>query len=124
MPSYYEYACVECNWADLRYRNLKICPRCGAPVHRISDVIQCFHATSKEAAELIRVSGFRADTWFAPHMEDALKMASPHVFVVEFSRQEIPKGWQFHVMSALSPSLIKREYIVAELEGKKCQEMT
>ncbi|MFA5378959.1 MAG: hypothetical protein WC455_24610 [Dehalococcoidia bacterium] len=105
MPSDYIYVCDECGWENKRYRNLKICPECRAPVHRKPEKVLCFHGTDKGTSELIRKNGFKPDSWFACHMEDALSFGKT-ILTVEFESDKIPKGWQFHVKESVPPSKI------------------
>lgn len=62
-----------------------------------------FHGTNKEAAEKIRMGGFRAGSWFARKLEWAVKFGGLYVFAVEFSDDpQMWHGelweddWQFH----------------------------
>ena len=41
-----------------------------------------FHGTNATAAEVIRQEGFKAGTYFAAHLEDALSYGGPCVFEV------------------------------------------
>jgi hypothetical protein len=60
----------------------------------------CYHGTTKENAEQILQDGFRADSWFAAHLEDALLYGGNHVFGVKF---EPPPAdlWQFHFVDSI-----------------------
>lgn len=65
----------------------------------------CFHGTNITAALRIEEEGFRPDTWFARHLEDALAYGGNHVSLVAFD--DPPDDWQFHVLEA-----VPRERIV------------
>lgn len=51
-----------------------------------------FHGTNKANAESILKEGFRPDTWFAAHLEDALAFGGNHVFEVALEAKE-EAGW-------------------------------
>ncbi len=34
MPSDYLFWCPACNWAGMRYRNVKVCPKCKGKLKR------------------------------------------------------------------------------------------
>lgn len=56
----------------------------------------CYHGTCKKAAAGILKEGFWADTWFATHLNDAVKFGGSYVFEVEFEDDPVLKDWQFH----------------------------
>jgi hypothetical protein len=77
----------------------------------------CYHGTDEEAARSILVEGFRPDTWFAQHLEDALAYGGPWVFEVVFPDDVQECGWQFHHLQPIPEdriiSLIHFESMVA-----------
>ncbi len=83
----------------------------------ISDKTTWFHGTNTEIAALIRLEGFKEDTWFSRHMEDAVKFGGPHVFVVKMMIDNAPLDWQIHMANALPPSIIVEEKYVAAATG-------
>lgn len=54
----------------------------------------CYHGTDEVSAKLIMKEGFRRDTWFALHLENAFTFGGLHVFSVAFDNP--PDYWQFH----------------------------
>jgi hypothetical protein len=108
----YRFTCQECGWSGRRYSNLRVCPKCGAPVVREDDKVLCYHGTTQEKSELILRDGFKPDCWFARHMEDAVVFGGNVVLVVEFERKLLPKGWQFHALEIIPPTRIKGGYSV------------
>ncbi len=69
----------------------------------------CFHGTSRANAEAIRIKGFRAGTFFAKHLEDALEFGGPWVFQICFDEALLPPGcWQFRIIDYLPTSQILR----------------
>jgi hypothetical protein len=110
MPSDYIFTCNECGWSDLRYSNLRKCPKCGAPVVRQDDKVLCYHGTTEKKAEPILREGFKPDCWFALHLEDALVFGGNIILAIEFERKKLPKGWQFHVLETIPPNRIKGIY--------------
>lgn len=69
--------------------------------------ILCYHGTNADAARSILKEGFRPDSWFAVHLEDAIAYGGLHVFEVVFDSEKIPQdAWQFHVLSEISPKHI------------------
>lgn len=119
MPSYYMYQCNDCGWRGERYRNIKTCSTCGAPITRIPKFQCCYHGTDLLAAKQIEKEGFKAGTWFAVHMEDAVKHGMGHIFEVELESNKIPKGWQFHKDTPTSTDQIRAHYVVIGV--KSCQ---
>lgn len=59
----------------------------------------CYHGTSKENARSILKQGFRPETWFAHHLEDAIGLGGQHVFAVKFDPDRFNNTesdtWQF-----------------------------
>lgn len=70
----------------------------------------CFHGTTKENAEKILAGGFNIGTWFALHLEDALKFGGDYVFQVEFDKGRFSNDveWQFHLRERVPPEQIRR----------------
>lgn len=67
----------------------------------------CFHGTNAKAVKSILKIGFKADTWFAKHLEDAIVCGGPHVFEVIIIFDDEP-DWQFRV-----PVPIPKERIIS-----------
>jgi hypothetical protein len=65
----------------------------------------CWHGTNKKAAKKISKDGFRPDTHFAAHLEDALAFGGPYVFEVWFDAE--PHNWQFMNKDWIKPDRIK-----------------
>src|SRR5262245_1314684 len=67
-----------------------------------------FHGTkSKEAADSILAEGFRAGTYFADALEDALGFGGDWVFEVALEHLPIREGaWQMRVIEAVPASAI------------------
>lgn len=55
----------------------------------------CYHGTNEENAQSILKEGFRPESWFARHLEDAIGKGGLHVFQVAFD--DPPDEWQFHL---------------------------
>ena len=62
-----------------------------------------YHGTNEKAAESIKTTGFRAETWFARQLEHAFLYGGPCIFGVEFSDgpsmwsgEKWEDDWQFH----------------------------
>ena len=53
----------------------------------------CYHGTNEAAADAIREEGFQADTWFATHLEDALRFGGSYIFEVDFEDDPVLKEW-------------------------------
>lgn len=66
----------------------------------------CCHGTNKENAENILKNGFRAWTYFAQHLEDALGYGGSYVFEVCFETKKVSKHWQFMIRKRYSPKKI------------------
>jgi hypothetical protein len=67
-------------------------------------MIICWHGTNYRSAMSIIKNGFRPDTHFAAHAEDALGFGGPYLFSVQFDRE--PKGWQFMNTDHIPPDRI------------------
>ncbi len=52
-----------------------------------------YHGTCAENAESILKTGFRARTWYARSLQDALEYGGPHVFSIMFPFEA--HSWQF-----------------------------
>ena len=52
----------------------------------MSGKVFCWHGTDEEGSVSITKEGFRPDTYFANHLEDALEFGGPYVFMVKFDR--------------------------------------
>ena len=74
----------------------------------------CYHGTNADNAKKIMVVGFNPNSWFAKHMEDAVKFGGEYVIAVEVDRKKVPRGWQFHILDAFPRSEIKGLYKVCE----------
>jgi hypothetical protein len=70
----------------------------------------CFHGTTEENAKKILTEGFNIGTYFAEHLEDAIKFGGENVFFVEFDDEKFngPVDWQFHLMERVAPAKIKK----------------
>ena len=76
-------------------------------------MIICFHGTRKRAVKGILCKGFRKDTYFARHLEDALEFGGPYVFFVRFEENEFVGlrwngWWQFHPSRAIPATKIEK----------------
>ena len=68
-----------------------------------------YHGTDKEAAQEILKTGFRAGTFFAENLADAIGYGGSWVFSVAISLVEEDSGrWQFTLYNALPPEKIVR----------------
>lgn len=65
----------------------------------------CYHGTDPCNFDSIMREGFRYDTWFAAHLEDAIAFGGLLVFEVAFD--DPPDGWQFHC-----PFVVRADQIV------------
>ena len=76
-----------------------------------------YHGTNLKAADCIRCEGFRPDSWFAVHMEDAISCGGPVVFTVslDVNRLEDEDGefWQFHILAPVGVDAIVGEQWLA-----------
>ena len=75
-----------------------------------------FHGTATKSARKIRRQGFRADSWFAAHLEDALTFGGPHVFQVASGCPDAEGRWQVQNRHAIPKDqiisyTIYREYL-------------
>jgi len=84
-------------------------PTVGAPP---DEQVVWFHGTSNENAEVIRKEGFRVGTYFAHHMEDAVKFGGPHVFFVKVHFNVEAERWQVTCSNPIPASAIQDEQIV------------
>lgn len=96
MPSNYRVQCLACSYDEFRYRNIKKCPLCGGLLQRVLPKCLCYHGTNQVNAKGILKDGFKKDTYFAIHLEDAIGYGGVYVFEVAYPWSKIPKGcWQF-----------------------------
>jgi len=102
MPSYYRVQCLICGYDEVRYRNIKKCPVCKNLLERILVKCICYHGTDERAAKAILKEGFKPDTWFARHLEDAIGYGGSHIFEVVFKVNGLPSNWQFHDLERVS----------------------
>ena len=90
-----------------------------------------WHGTTKKNADNILKDGkFKKDTWFAKHLEDALKFGGKYIFAVLIEVDKAPLGWQIHLSNKLSTDkvlfldkfgskrLIKNKILYKEFFGK------
>lgn len=87
-----------------------------------------YHGTDAEAAKSIQREGFRPDSWFARHLEDAIYYGGPYVFEVALVDELMPDNWQFHVDRRVSPNAIVRFSVfrhraLRENDRLRCQVM-
>jgi len=87
-----------------------------------------FHGTTNESAKRILREGFKPDCWFARNMADAVLLGGNTVLMVEFEPDEVPDGWQFHVLEAYPAGKIKKVFTVIEChlkenEAFRCQQV-
>jgi len=66
-----------------------------------------FHGTKLKNVNLILRGGFRKGTWFARHMEDAVKFGGPVVFCVKITFSKVPMRWQICCINALPAKSIQ-----------------
>ncbi len=112
MPSNYRVQCLVCGYDEVRYRNIKKCPTCGNLLERVLVKCICYHGTNEKAAQLILKEGFKPDTWFARHLEDAVGYGGSHIFEVRFNVNGLPSNWQFHDLEWVSADRIVAYYII------------
>ena len=83
----------------------------------------CYHGTKKENVEQILKTGFRPNTYFALHLEDALEYGGEHIFEVCFQRDVVLNdNWQFVNVKTILPDKIVRYRVINDkikLENKK-----
>lgn len=68
--------------------------------------------TSKRKVASIMRTGFRGGTWYARHMEDALKFGGKYVFSVRVEFSKTPLCWQAHCVNPIPASSIESLHIV------------
>lgn len=74
-----------------------------------NEKVICFHGTSRANAKAIMLRGFRENTYFAKHLEDALEFGGSWVFQVCFNEGMLPPGcWQFRITDGMPCSQIVR----------------
>ena len=68
-----------------------------------------YHGTSKENADLILKTGFREQTYFAEHLEDAIGFGGPYVFAVAIQHHghSEKRPWQYKCPEAIPPDRIR-----------------
>jgi hypothetical protein len=64
-----------------------------------------FHGTTEKNAEKIQKEGFKKNTWFALHLEDALEFGGEYVFMVGFD-DIVSDYWQFKIHKKIPKSRI------------------
>ena len=111
MPSYYRVQCLTCGYDEVRYRNIKKCPVCRDPLGRVPGKCICYHGTDRKAAKAILREGFKPDTWFAQHLEDAVGYGGVHIFEVVFDVNGLPSDWQFHNLGVVTVDRIVSHYV-------------
>lgn len=60
-----------------------------------------YHGTTKQNAEKILKTGFKKNTWFALHLEDALEFGGEYVFRVRFDNEVSQYYWQFKIIEKI-----------------------
>ncbi len=75
----------------------------------------CYHGTNEENAQSILKEGFRPESWFAHHLEDAIDKGGMHVFEVAFD--DPPDYWQFFLNKWVKPDRIVG-YKIYQVEQK------
>lgn len=66
----------------------------------------CYHGTTKENAHSIAKDGFRAGTYFATHLEDAIAFGGPWVLEAAFPKSAVPDYWEFIISEVVPPERI------------------
>jgi len=72
-----------------------------------------YHGTNPRAANKILREGFKPDSWFAYHIEDARAFGGPVIFEVNFDADKWPRDciggpdWQMHHPKRIPPSRIR-----------------
>ncbi len=88
--------------------------------------VLAYHGTDAKGAKSILRSGFRANTYFALHLEDAIGFGGLHVFAVPFLQSKIlsrsgdpEDAWQFTIKKSIPPSRVQfyRVYKVKEVKS-------
>ena len=94
------------------------CEECGHLNQKEGEPLcVCYHGTNEDSAEAILEEGFRVDTWFAKHLEDALGFGGSHLFEVVFARIDVLGAWQFQAAEAIPLSRIV-SYRVFSIESR------
>lgn len=65
-----------------------------------------YHGTSMELAAKIKKTGFKKDSYFSKHLEDAIAFGGSIVFEVLFKDSELPNNWQVKVSTRVDKSRI------------------
>jgi len=63
-----------------------------------------YHGTNEKAAEQIKSQGFKAWSWFATHLEDAIAFGGEYIFSVAY--EDPPVNWQFMSPYGILPDRI------------------
>ncbi len=91
-------------------------------------LIICFHGTNAKSANNILKTGFKPWTYFADHLEDALKFGGNHVFEVCFKKDGLRSrgnnDWQFMNRKTIRPNKIVRYFVIkrtTKMENKKLE---
>lgn len=84
-----------------------------------------FHGTNYRTALKIEKEGFRAGTYFARHMEDAVEFGGPCIFWVRVQFVSTPLRWQVCSANKIPASAIwKRVDVVRKREAGRGRPMT
>ena len=77
-----------------------------------------FHGTTEKNAKKIQKEGFKKNTWFALHLEDALEFGGEYVFMVGFYDEVSLYYWQFKTKDKIPPSRIKslKKYTIRRIK--------
>lgn len=62
-----------------------------------------FHGTDEKSARSILSTGFRAGTYYAIALEDALEFGGQHVFEVALKVNRLPDQWQIAMRDPVLP---------------------
>ncbi len=67
-----------------------------------------YHGTDLKSSRLILKEGFRKNTYFAQHLEDAVGYGGPYVFEVALPTHltSNPRNWQFTTDTTVPPEFI------------------
>ena len=99
-------------WDKAEYAYLRAAAPAPSPL--TEEQVVWFHGTSRENAEIIKRDGFKAGTWFARHMEDAVEFGGPYVFWVKVKFSAVPSAnWQVCCENALPPMTIQQTVLAA-----------
>ncbi len=71
-----------------------------------------YHGTTLDKAVLIMKKGFKRETWFARHMEDALEFGGPCIFAVNVTFAKTPMKWQACCSNPIPPTAIRKRLLV------------